>query len=172
MLPRVNTETIETLREPRFRTLVDPSFVIGDNLDDDICIDPIRILEGPDPRPRLRVDFARDAGTTGNDPGAQRALDALREAAVETQVVVYLEAGEMLVLDNNYAVHGRTPFVPRYDGGDRWLLRSFVTRDLGRSEGVRPGNERIVQPGYTTEKGDGSARCGKRVEPLDHPLRT
>jgi L-asparagine oxygenase len=172
MLSLLDDHTIETLREPRFQTMVDPSFVIGEGLGHNICVDPIRVLEGPARRPRLRVDFAREMGTKGKDRGAQHALETLRRAAVETQAVVRLEAGEMLVLDNHYAVHGRTPFRPRYDGRDRWLLRSFITRDLGRSDNVRPGDERIVHPDYGGDKGEDLARHGHGLESLDHPLCT
>jgi L-asparagine oxygenase len=148
MLPLVDAATLEVLRRPRFKTKVDPSFLIGDDLGEDISVGPIRVLDGSERRPRLRVDFAGEAGTIGTDPASQQALDTLRDAAAKTQTVVRLQAGEMLILDNNRAVHGRTPFIPRYDGRDRWLLRSFVTRDLGRSEDARPGDERIVQPDY------------------------
>jgi hypothetical protein len=27
-------------------------------------------------------------------------------------------------------VHGRTPFIPRYDGTDRWLKRALVVTSL------------------------------------------
>jgi len=152
MLPLLDEPIIEVLRKPRFRTKIDSSFLIGDNLSDDVCIDPICVFEGAERRPRLRVDFDGANGTIGNDPVAQRAVEALRDAAIRAQIVVRLEAGEILILDNNRAVHGRTPFVPRYDGQDRWLLRAFVTRDLGRSEGVRPGDGRVVQPDYLAEE--------------------
>lgn len=171
MLPLLDDHSIETLREPRFRTMVDPSFVIGEGLGHNICIDLIRVLEGPARRPRLRVDLAREMGTRGKDRVAQRALEALRRATVETQVVVRLMAGEMLVLDNNYAVHGRTPFRPHYDGRDRWLLRSFITRDLASSSDVRPDDERIVQPDYCGDDKN-LALHGHGLEPFDHPLRT
>lgn len=147
MLPLLDTSTIEMLGEPRFNTGIDSSFVIGDETSEDTWVGPIRILDGPAWRRRLRVDFE---STRGVDPAARHALDALRDAAVRTQTVVRLSAGDLLVLDNSRAVHGRTPFVPRYDGRDRWLLRSFIARDLRSSECHRPRDERIVQPTYAT----------------------
>lgn len=38
-------------------------------------------------------------------------------------VTVALTPGELLLVDNDVAVHGRVPFTPRYDGTDRWLKR-------------------------------------------------
>jgi L-asparagine oxygenase len=146
MLPLLDAATVDVLREPRFRTKIDVSFRIGDGLADASWVDPISVLSGPSARPHLRVDFAE---TEGKDATAQEALEALQEVAAHTQIVVRLETGDLLVVDNNRALHGRTPFVPRYDGTDRWLLRSFVTKDLQRSEGVRSGDTRIVELDYT-----------------------
>ena len=50
-----------------------------------------------------------------------------------------LEPGDLLVIDNNVAVHGRTPFVARFDGTDRWLQRTFVVADLAPSAADRDG---------------------------------
>ena len=50
-----------------------------------------------------------------------------------------LEAGDLLVVDNSVAVHGRTPFTARFDGTDRWLQRTFVVADLAASAGERDG---------------------------------
>lgn len=38
-------------------------------------------------------------------------------------VTVALAPGELLLVDNDVAVHGRVPFTARYDGTDRWLKR-------------------------------------------------
>jgi L-asparagine oxygenase len=150
MLSLLDPTTVGILREPRFRTPVDSSFVIGDELGENVYIDPIRVIEGSERRPRLRADFA---GTVGKDRAAKRAFEALRDAAIRSQTVVRLETGELLIVDNHRAVHGRTPFVARYDGSDRWLLRSFIARDLARSESARPADRRVVQPDYTPGEG-------------------
>jgi L-asparagine oxygenase len=50
-----------------------------------------------------------------------------------------LEPGDLLVVDNAVAVHGRSPFTPRFDGTDRWLQRTMVVSDLRPSAGERTG---------------------------------
>jgi L-asparagine oxygenase len=65
----------------------------------------------------------------------------------EIATSVVLEPGDLLVIDNNIAVHGRSPFTARFDGHDRWLQRSFVVTDLAPSAGQRVG--RVI----TTEFG-------------------
>jgi L-asparagine oxygenase len=148
LLPQLDVSTVDVLSEPRFRTKVDASFLVGSEVAGEVWTDPIRVLNGSPRRPQLRVDFAE---TAGKDAEARKALAALREAVASIQVVLQLKQGDLLLVDNNRAVHGRTPFVPRYDGEDRWLLRAFVTKDLRRSEIVRPADERIVEPDYELE---------------------
>ncbi|MFQ6392237.1 TauD/TfdA family dioxygenase [Nocardia sp. KC 131] len=41
-------------------------------------------------------------------------------------VTAALTPGQMLLVDNDVAVHGRVPFTARYDGTDRWLKRVNV----------------------------------------------
>jgi L-asparagine oxygenase len=148
MLPLLDPAAVDVLRQPCFRTRVDPSFAIGSGLTEEVWIAPIRVFEGPARRPWLRVDFAE---TQGFDAAARVALDALRAAAAAAETTVRLQAGDLLLIDNKRAVHGRTPFTPRYDNQDRWLLRSFITQDLRRSEDSRPGDGRVIEPDYSGE---------------------
>ncbi|TDD59964.1 hypothetical protein E1263_12755 [Kribbella antibiotica] len=60
-------------------------------------------------------------------------------------VGMVLVAGDLMVVDNRKAVHGRTSFVPRYDGNDRWLRRSFAVRDLSLSRGSRPAGSHVCR---------------------------
>ena len=60
---------------------------------------------------------------------------------------VVLEAGDLLVVDNTVAVHGRSPFVPRFDGTDRWLQRTFVVTDLAPSAAERRGRVIVTEFG-------------------------
>jgi L-asparagine oxygenase len=52
-----------------------------------------------------------------------------------------LRPGEILMLDNNKVLHGRSPFQPKFDGNDRFIVRSFIMNDLekiaGKTHGVR-----------------------------------
>ncbi|HVD41467.1 MAG TPA: TauD/TfdA family dioxygenase [Solirubrobacterales bacterium] len=43
---------------------------------------------------------------------------------------VVLKPGDLLILNNHRAVHGRRPFKPTYSGRDRWLKRVNVARDF------------------------------------------
>lgn len=66
-------------------------------------------------------------------------------------VDVPLEQGEILLIDNDVAVHSRVPFQARYDGTDRWIKRVSVRMP----DGERP-------PGEAAEHGYGQ----RLVDPL------
>jgi L-asparagine oxygenase len=148
ILPRLPDGAAGILRQPRFKTKVDASFLRGIGSADPIYVGPIRVLTGSGSRPRIRADFAE---TTGLDRAAQGALDELRRCAADTAVEIRLKSGDLLLVDNHRAFHGRTPFRARWDGADRWLLRAFLTKDLSRSEAHRPGDRRIVDTDYSAE---------------------
>ncbi|CAL9674337.1 Enduracididine beta-hydroxylase (plasmid) [Streptomyces sp. enrichment culture] len=79
------------------------------------------------------------------DREAQEAYARLRDALDGCIEEITLRPGEILIIDNYRAVHGRNPFRPRYDGTDRWLKRINITRDLRKSRAYRTSSEaRIV----------------------------
>jgi alpha-ketoglutarate-dependent taurine dioxygenase len=85
--------------------------------------------------------------TVGIDEVAEDALAAIRSTIAEVETAVVLEPGDLLVVDNNIAIHGRSPFTARFDGSDRWLQRSFVVSDLAPSAGERDGRVITTQFG-------------------------
>src|SRR5690606_2405427 len=77
-----------------------------------------------------------------HDPEFEAAYTALGRALNACATSVDVAAGDLLLIDNDVAVHGRAPFRPRYDGSDRWLKRTLV-----RLPRPRPVAERH-EPGY------------------------
>jgi len=86
------------------------------------------------------------------DEAYRAAYDWLSGELDRVTVDVALDAGEVLVVDNDVAVHGRQPFQARYDGTDRWLKRVSVR--LADSE--RPAVE-VAEHGYGQRLIDPSA---------------
>jgi L-asparagine oxygenase len=121
------------LATPRFTTAADESYVGGPSSQRSL---PRAILTGDLARPKLWLDADLMQGT---DDEAQGALERLSALASEMASGVVLEAGDLLVVDNDVAVHGRSPFTPRFDGTDRWLQRTFVVADHTAADGERDG---------------------------------
>ena len=141
LMDRLPDDVVDLMFEPRFRTAVDVSFLGGRANE----LGPARpLVTGTSEEPT----FIFDAGlTVGIDGEATDAVAAITSMIEEVTTSVVLTPGDLLVVDNNVAIHGRSPFPARFDGTDRWLQRSFVVTDLAPSAGERVG--RVV----TTEFG-------------------
>jgi alpha-ketoglutarate-dependent taurine dioxygenase len=133
VLPLLPARVVEVLFSRRFRIGVDESYLEGRPSP---LSEPRAVLTGRRDRPSMVFDVDLMIGT---DDEAERALRVLGEAVAACHTSVVLEPGDLLVVDNDAAVHGRSPFEPRFDGTDRWLQRTFVVADLAPSAGERTG---------------------------------
>jgi L-asparagine oxygenase len=123
-------EDRQALRQPSFAFETDSGCFL---------VDGRRTTE---PRPLLReeggvwrLEFSESL--FGVDAPAADVLARLRSALTSTATSVVLVPGDVLLVDNWRAVHGRTPFRPRFDGTDRWIQRVLVRSAM-------PGDERVV----------------------------
>jgi alpha-ketoglutarate-dependent taurine dioxygenase len=133
VLPHLPADVRNTLFEPRFRTAVDESYLHGRQ---NVLGAPMPVLSGDRELPTMVFDADLMVGT---DEAADEALQVLSRAVESLRTGVALEAGDLLVVDNAVAVHGRSPYSPRFDGTDRWLQRTFVVSDLRPSAADRQG---------------------------------
>jgi len=135
VLPLLKPGTREALGRPEYVTEAPPSFgpagggtahavLTGDPDDPDWCVD--------------------EAATRGVTPEARAALAELGEVVHRTYTAVRLRPGDLAVVDNRVTLHGRSAFIPRYDGRDRWLQRTFAFSDLRRSRDHRPGDGTVL----------------------------
>lgn len=132
-LPRIDPYVLDVLFEPRFRCAVDESYLHGRS---NVLGPPSAILSGERSDPRMVFD--QDL-MVGIDEEAEEALQILGESLSAHRSSVVLEPGDLLVIDNDMVVHGRSPFDARFDGTDRWLQRAFVIEDLAATDGERTG---------------------------------
>lgn len=133
IVARLSPSDLTVLRQSRFRTAVDASFLNGSSCG---LGSAQPILSGSE----SDLTFVYDADLmVGIDIDAQDVLERLADAVAKSTKSVVLDAGDLLVIDNHVAVHGRTPFMARFDGTDRWLQRTFVVSDLSPSASDRIG---------------------------------
>lgn len=138
MLPLLPARHRAVLFEPAFRTGVDYSF---GNVRTRKGNGPVlSVLYGDRGDPCLRYDLDLMVGLNAR---ARAALAAVRDVALGVCAAVGLEAGDLLVIDNRRAVHGRSAFQPSYDGCDRWLKRAYLVPDLAAAT-CSPG-ERVIR---------------------------
>jgi len=150
----LSPDEVEILFQPRFNIHPDESHLKKNKSDqatsgddelekaydkiDRMKTDPekLAVLFGDRQSPYIRLDpyFMQ---RLENDEEGQAALDSLVEKLDAQLHGIILQAGDFVFLDNYRVVHGRKPFVARYDGTDRWLKRINLTRDLRKSRGSR-----------------------------------
>jgi len=138
ILPLLRHDVVDILFEPRFRTAVDESYLHGrDNRK--VLGAPMSVLRGDRQRPHLVFDAELMVAT---DAAADAAIRTLSAAIERHHTGVVLEAGDLLIVDNDVAVHGRSSYQPKWDGRDRWIQRSMAVTDLGPSAADR--DERVI----------------------------
>lgn len=157
---RLSSEDREILHSPRFHIRPDESHQRARNAPprerandpfekiDQLNRQPdwVPLLFGDPESPYFRVDTTCMDTCCPGDLEAARALERFCTAIESHLIDVQLVPGEILVLDNYRAVHGRRPFHARHDGSDRWLKRILVSRDLRKSRYLRrePGSRVVL----------------------------
>jgi L-asparagine oxygenase len=122
---------MELLRQPLFRLRLSTSF--GSN-GEPVYSKPGSILSGHWLEPDLCIDYFLMEALT---PEARWAFELLKELLLKVVVEHALRPGDLMIVDNRMAAHGRTSFTPCYDGADRWLQRMFVLQDFRRTAASR-----------------------------------
>lgn len=124
VIDHLTLEELDVLQTNEFTTTIDPSFMTNGEPNATVMVTPLTRHERGW---KFIYDELLMSGTTNT---AARALESLHRAVKQSTRNIVLESGDLLVIDNDRAVHGRTPFVPRYDGTDRWLKRALVVTSL------------------------------------------
>lgn len=136
----MSAEDVAMLRQPLWATTIDESFQPF-LPNPDAIRGPFAILNGPDDDPYVLVDQDLMHGVT---PEAQELLERVVTVYIEHRDAHNLQAGDLLMLDNLRAMHGRSMYTPRFDGKDRFIARGFVVRDRRRLWPQLLGDRRTV----------------------------
>ncbi len=133
------------LRQPLFKTGIDYSFGSANGTKGNGATIPI--LYGSEEDPLMIFDPDLMLGITED---AKEAIKVLKNLLDSKKEGVFLEAGDLLIVDNYRAVHGRNGFKAYYDGKDRWLQRIYVSRSLLRAQFLFGEKERIITYSFST----------------------
>lgn len=120
-LPR---DVIEKLQEPCFDILPQHSFSTPEGYK--LAGVPVLVrdqFEGD----KVRFSHSKIVPSTQGDNGAVHALDVLTQVVAEAYDDVILRTGDLLLLNNRTAIHGRRKVADEVnsDGVDRWMLRTY-----------------------------------------------
>jgi L-asparagine oxygenase len=143
IIENVTPEEHDLLKQPLWYTSVDLSFKMNGNefIKGDIR-GPLPILGNSN----LLFDQDLMKGTT---PESCALIQKIIDIYKSCREMHCLQPGDIIFIDNNRAVHGRSSFSPKYDGKDRFLIRCFSTFDLEKSAYARPNNGRTISAIYS-----------------------
>jgi L-asparagine oxygenase len=141
IINNLSKEEIEILRKPLWKTGVDLSFKLNGNdfIEGDIR-GPMPIIQGTPADPFLVFDQDLMTGITNE---SQEFIEKIVHIYYKQRIEYNLKPGDIIFIDNNRAVHGRSAFFPLFDGQDRFLVRCFAVFDYEKSNYARNGG-RIV----------------------------
>ena len=128
ILAKLGDTTQKVLRQPWYTTRIDTSFILNGQEDKSI---EMPIIRGEKQETRIVYDRFLMRGVS---TAAHKALEELHQVIKNNTKKIALKSGELMIIDNRKTVHGRLPFTPKYDGTDRWLMRTLVMKQLPSSE--------------------------------------
>jgi L-asparagine oxygenase len=147
ILENMDDDERKSLRLPLWKTGVDLSFKLNGNdfIEGDIR-GPFPIISGDNKHPKLLFDQDLMFGVNEH---ADNLIKKIINIYYKYRNQHNLQSGEIILIDNMRALHGRSPFYPKYDGNDRFLIRCFAVYDFQYSSYARDGDSRIVSAIYS-----------------------
>jgi L-asparagine oxygenase len=160
IIKNIDENDLEMLKKPLWNTGVDLSFKLNyhEFIEGDVR-GPMSIIRGEKDKrlvnedPRLIIEdpllvFDQDLMSGINDKSNEM-IKKIVDIYYKHRLSHNLTAGEIVFIDNNRAVHGRSPFTPKYDGYDRFLIRCFGVFDYSFSSYARENGGRVVSAIYS-----------------------
>jgi L-asparagine oxygenase len=142
IIDNMSEEENELLRKPLWKTGVDLSFKLNGHefLEGDVR-GPLPIINGDLSDPQLIFDQDLMTGITEE---SESMIQKIVDIYYKHRISHNLCPGEIILIDNRRAVHGRSPFFPNFDGKDRFLIRCFSVLDYTKSNHDRIYSGRVV----------------------------
>jgi L-asparagine oxygenase len=150
IIDNLSDSDVELLKQPLWKTGVDLSFKINNHefIEGDIR-GPIPILDQVyRSNGRFNLVFDQDL-MVGITEESNRLIGKIVDIYYKHRISHNLKPGEIIIIDNRHAVHGRSSFFPKYNGKDRFLVRCFSVFDYNSSLYARPFDTRVVSAIYS-----------------------
>jgi L-asparagine oxygenase len=146
IINNVSQTELEMLKTPLWNSGVDLSFKLNGHefIEGDIR-GPMSIIRG-DNAPLLVFDQDLMTGITNE---SNEMIQKIVDIYYKHRLYHNLTPGEIIFIDNNRAVHGRSPFSPNYDGLDRFLVRCFGVYNYEYTAYARENGGRMVSAIYS-----------------------
>ena len=124
---RLSSDAKDILRQKKFKIFNDrPCFSIEQKEPPSVITS---VLYGREGAECMRYDPLYTDNLSLNEM-QKNALNELIKLVDASITPVLLKQGELAFIDNRRCAHGRSEFIPRYDGTDRWLKRTQISTRL------------------------------------------
>jgi len=155
ILNNTSAEEHKLLQMPLWKTGVDLSFKLNGHefIEGDVrgpmpIINDLPIINDSKNTQNLILTFDQDL-MTGLTEQANDLLKKVVSIYYKHRLSHNLKPGEILFVNNNKAVHGRSPFFPKYDGTDRFLVRCFAIFEIEKAQYAILNNNRVISAIYS-----------------------
>jgi len=126
---------MDCLSHEQIQELQKPQYIIGsqltfrdgmvDILGDELEVDDAQLLFPMNGNWWIRFSHSTTQIAEIGKKSAQEAMDALKQACAECVIAVPLQPGDIALVNNRIALHGRSEVGKEYGGQTRWLLRTY-----------------------------------------------
>lgn len=138
LMARLSQEHIDELQKPQYIIGSQLTFRDGmiDILGDELDVDDAQLLFPMNGSWWIRFSHSTTQIADIGHKSAQEAMDALKNACADCAIAVPLQPGDLALVNNRIALHGRSEPGSEYGGQTRWLLRTYglETTDINPSQ--------------------------------------
>ncbi|RMU19807.1 putative taurine catabolism dioxygenase [Pseudomonas amygdali pv. lachrymans] len=138
LMKYLSDEHIEELQKPQYLIGSQLTFRDGmvDILGEELEVDDAQLLYAMHGKWWIRFSHKTTQIANLGETSAQQAMDALKEACAHCAVPLALEPGDIVLVNNRTALHGRSDPGEEYGGQTRWLLRTYglETSDIDEAQ--------------------------------------
>lgn len=127
LMARLSQEHIDELQKPQYIIGSQLTFRDGmvDILGDELDVDDAQLLFKVNGNWWIRFSHRTTQIADIDHRSAQEAMDALKHACADCAIAVPLQPGDIALVNNRIALHGRSEPGSEYGGQTRWLLRTY-----------------------------------------------
>lgn len=100
----------------------------------------VRVLDGTSD-PEIIYDPAYMEACSSE---SKSAMAAVRDSILENCLSLSLEQGDLLIFDNRRVVHSRNAYEPKFNGEDRWLLRTLIVESWWKAKNKKVNSTLFV----------------------------
>lgn len=127
LIARLSQEHIEELQKPQY--IIGSQLTFRDGmmsiLGDELEVDDAKLLFPMNGNWWIRFSHSTTQVAAIGQKSAQEAMDALKNACAECVIAVPLQPGDIALVNNRIALHGRSEVGQEYGKQTRWLLRTY-----------------------------------------------